>query len=171
MFREKILTTRPEELLIPDELGNLPLHIVTSSVQQRKPSSRAQVDALLGRSGRCPRYTKLVERTPRPSLYKVSIIKILLEAHPDAAAVKNNQGRYPLHLALASGKTWDGGIRELVTSYPDAVREADPVTGLFPFHLAATVNEVSTVQSVHVQRLNVIYEMLRTDPVVASQSR
>ena len=66
----------------------------------------------------------------------------MLHLAPDTASIptKSNakrNGQLPLHLALTSGKEWEEGVRALVRLHPDGVRKKDPLTGLYPFMLAA----------------------------------
>lgn len=53
-------------------------------------------------------------------------------------------GRSPLHLALAVGHTWREGVDALCSVHSGAVEEKDPVSGLFPFQLAAVPNNNNT---------------------------
>lgn len=86
-----------------------------------------------------------------------SVIEILLQASADAACVPNPEGRLPLHLALASGKLWNQGVKELIACYPDALGVVDCKTGLTPFQLAAEgpVPDLST-----------IFEVIRASPLL-----
>lgn len=50
----------------------------------------------------------------------------LLYKYPEAAAIPDNNGSYPLLLAVQSGKQWiGGGIKSLYDAYPDAVTQID----------------------------------------------
>lgn len=88
---------------------------------------------------------------------QASVIEILLEASADAACVPDPQGRLPVHLALASGKRWNQGIKHLITSYPDALCVVDCKTQLAPFQLAAEGPKSD---------LSTIFEVIRTNPSV-----
>lgn len=70
-----------------------------------------------------------------------SVIDILLSASsPEAAAIPHvHTQRLPLIMAILSGKRWYEGLKSLFNAYPDANIIADPVTGLYPFMLAATI--------------------------------
>jgi ankyrin repeat protein len=67
-----------------------------------------------------------------------AMITRLVDVYPAATNHFNMDGRFPLHIAIASGKTWDFGIQALVNADKSTIHIPDPVTGLFPFMLAAT---------------------------------
>lgn len=73
----------------------------------------------------------------------------------------DSKKRLPLHTACESGLHWRVGTEILVNSNIQALREADPVTKLLPFALAATCERSD---------LNNIYNMLRFDPSVVTLS-
>jgi len=115
----------PGELERASKQGNLPLHIAAKSKQW----ARAIPDD-------CSWYESVphpASRTP----YKAEQIRILVEASPKAARVRNLQGSLPLHLAIKAGRKWDGGIKSILEAYPAAVIGKDGECGLFPFMLAA----------------------------------
>jgi ankyrin repeat protein len=67
-----------------------------------------------------------------------TLIKLLLQAYPRAAQSRDLQGRFPLSLALASGKRWDAGVERLLLAAPDTLLWRDGQTGLLPALLAAS---------------------------------
>jgi ankyrin repeat protein len=84
-----------------------------------------------------------------------SVIDILIEAGADAACIPDPNGKLPLHLAIASGKRWNEGVRALLEACPDALSHPDVETGLLPFLLAAVVERADC---------GTILELLRKDP-------
>jgi ankyrin repeat protein len=65
-------------------------------------------------------------------------IDILVRANPIPAAVRDNQGDFPLHLALTRGqRTWRSGIESLVKARPAPLQRRERHTGLYPFQVAA----------------------------------
>ncbi|CAB9530847.1 expressed unknown protein (Partial), partial [Seminavis robusta] len=94
--------------------------------------------------------------------YTQFVLESLLEVYPDAAAVPNEEGRLPLHVALMDSKlTWHkGGIQELVYAYPSALMVPDPVHHLLPF-LASAYNALESML-----HLSTTYELLRAAPDV-----
>ena len=103
------------EAVVVNERGNLPLHIAAFA-----PPHTADCSPQLG-TGRS--------------------IDMLLKISAKAAFYTDKKGRLPLHLALASGKTWDNGVKRLIDVFPESERMRDPVTLLYPFMLAACEND------------------------------
>jgi hypothetical protein len=88
------------------------------------------------------------------SLYP-SVIEILVTAAPETARFRDRNGRLPLQLAIANCKKWTSGVKALVAAYPDAIMLHDPLTDLFPFMLAASVQKGGCTT---------IFELLRANP-------
>ena len=94
------------------------------------------------------------------------------------ASWKDQDGRLPLHWACATDKDWlRGGLHALIKAFPDGLQARDPITGLWPFQLAAapscdSVREMSTRSTSpqhqnsgkEVEKLATIYELLRAHP-------
>jgi len=57
----------------------------------------------------------------------------LLYLDPSAAKAPDHEGRFPLHLAIESGKTWNTGIKSLAIAAPSVLLEHDSKTQLLPF--------------------------------------
>lgn len=73
----------------------------------------------------------------------------LLQAHPEAASKRQEStGRYPLHLAVQSGKSWQR-IAPLFERYPVALQLPDPVTKLPLVALCATQTYTSDDVLIH----------------------
>ena len=82
-------------------------------------------------------------------------IDILLSANKEAVIVPDGDGRFPLHLAIASGMTWNGGLQSIFAASPDILLVCDPVTNLPPFMLAALPKSSA---------LDVLYILLSLSP-------
>jgi hypothetical protein len=82
-----------------------------------------------------------MEMGERADSSQPSVLDILVNANPNAARISSrlgpNRGRLPLHIALATGKTWNEGIKSILAAYPEAISRVDPLTGLYPFLQAA----------------------------------
>jgi hypothetical protein len=98
----------PQELSERNGNGDLPLHVACSSRFGNRTGGEA---------------TKILR---------------LLEMYPKASLAVNARGQLPLHLAVRAGVPWGEGLSELVARSPDALDVCDPVSGLYPFMLAAT---------------------------------
>lgn len=67
------------------------------------------------------------------------VLHSVLDAFPAAARVRDNYGRSPLAIALASGKVWkDSAVQALWQAAPEALAWRDGKTGLPPVLVAAT---------------------------------
>ena len=86
-------------------------------------------------------------------------VDTLIRANSEAVMVPNGQGRFPFHLAIASGMNWDDGLQSIFAVSPDILRVCDPVTNLVPFILAAE----------HCN-LNDIFTLLRLSPDIIPRS-
>jgi ankyrin repeat protein len=87
-----------------------------------------------------------------------ALIELLLKGYPRAAQSRDRQGRFPLSLAVASGKRWDAGVEHLLRAAPDTLLWRDGQTGLVPAISAASAvvekHEVGTVSEVSSTRLS-----------------
>lgn len=105
----------------------------------------------------------------------------LLTEYPEAAEIKNKDGRTALVLALERGASWErGGIRRLVRAFPDAVAERDEKTGLLPFMIAASQRSSGpskgvgilgrlSQRSAELHGVRTAFELLRYNPDVMKE--
>lgn len=92
-----IIETNAQEVTMPDENGNLPLHYAAKSVPPM---------------------------TSFPEYYTKYVVDELLYKFPEAASTPDGMGRYPLALAIETDKQWiGGGVKSLYDAYPDALRQ------------------------------------------------
>jgi len=92
-----IIETNAQEVTMPDEQGNLPLHYAAKSVPPM---------------------------TSFPEFYTKYVVDELLYKFPEAASTPDASGRYPLALAIETDKQWiGGGVKSLYDAYPDALRQ------------------------------------------------
>jgi hypothetical protein len=129
----------PDDVTEEDEDGNLPIHIAAlgkfPSIHMTSTEEYSEVyDA----------YTGTPEHT----------IAILLEANPASARRRNRQGKFPLQLAIESGRGWQDGIGALADAFLAAVGDKDKETGLDLFLLAAAED----------CSLTIIYNLFRAKP-------
>ncbi len=116
----------------------LPPGVVELAIQAR-PNQLQQPEE---DDGRVP--LAVAASTPHSSSSRAdTLMKVLLEAFPAATRILDSKGRTPLILATLSGKTWDAGVRRLLEADPDVLDWRDPVTGLYPASLAATVPDTA----------------------------
>jgi ankyrin repeat protein len=65
----------------------------------------------------------------------------------------DKSGQLPLHAAIATGKKWDDGVRDLLEAYSEALTVPHAATGLYPFMMAAHNDDLETT-----------YQILRSAP-------
>jgi len=68
-------------------------------------------------------------------------IEFLLQICGASASIRNKKGRAPLHLAALNKVSWKEILYPLVQATPDSLCWKDPTTRLYPFMLAALVND------------------------------
>ena len=114
---------------------------------------------------------------PRLQRNRTRIVDALLRWHPGAAAMPFPDGRSPLVHAVARGGSWhtsdsrngnNAGLLQLLwTRSPERSLEVDPVSGLYPFMLAATVHVGRQSRNAH-EVVDNVYNLLRKDPQLVS---
>jgi hypothetical protein len=110
-----IVETNAEDLAQVDELGNLPLHYAAKSVPP-PPQQQQQ-----GQQQSSKKKTASF-----PSFYTKYVVDELLYKFPEAAGIPDNQGKFPITLAINSGKELiGGGIKSLYEAYPEALKQID----------------------------------------------
>ena len=99
-----IVETNAQDLTRLDSKGNLPLHYAAAAN---------------------PSYLTCNESSYL-SFYPKYVIDELLYKFPEAASMQDAKGRFPLTIAVRSGKQWiGGGIKSLYDAYPDALKQID----------------------------------------------
>lgn len=98
-----IVETNPEDLTQVDHRGNSPLHYAAAS----KPPDRSDAASF-------------------PAFYTKYVVDELLYKFPEGAQIKDAAGKYPLTLAIGSGKQWiGGGIKSLYDAFPAALEQTN----------------------------------------------
>ena len=147
----------PEQLLMRDEGGFLPIHIAAAApvyaVHDLRGEGFSMEDAILDEETGMPIIRKLKET----KYTEPSVIDILLEGGASVARERDPNGQLPLHIAIMRGKTLDEGVKALADAYPEALTMPDKHTNLYPFMLAASVGRGRGDCST-------IYEMVRAAP-------
>jgi ankyrin repeat protein len=111
-------TALPDSVIEEDEDGNLPIHVAalgdftSTHMTWRKPTHENWGD---------------FEPTGGTA---ESTIAILLEANVASPRCRNRQGKFPLQLAIESGRDWQHGIGALADAFPDVIGDEDKETGL-----------------------------------------
>jgi hypothetical protein len=153
-------------LVDADELGRTPLHLAAAA-------DPVQLDLV----------------PPEISSQLTTVVELVLQSYPPAAAVVDRTGRLPLHYLLSTTTATGNSVAPsallaLVKAYPDALTVQDPVSGLFPAqqlaawssdNLRPTTTRTSTKTDMNsnsaITETNVVYRLLRTCPDVVTYYR
>jgi len=100
-FIRQVIHMYPEEVKIMDKDGNYPLHIEASIPVEKMP--------LL--DGCCE----------GKSHSRMGILRVLLEAYPNACAARNKQNQFPLGLMIQNGRLWGHTIAVALRAFPPAL--------------------------------------------------
>lgn len=113
-----VLHTRRDETRLLDSEGRYPLQL---AIQSHPPLDYAMTLVSLER---------FLEQ-------KEKVILELLEIYPEAASLPNSDGRVALSLAAGESSVSNCVLQALWRVNPTLLRQLDPVTGLYPFQIAA----------------------------------
>ena len=138
---------------------------------QFNPCPRPYITFLIGRyskraswadrRGWLPLHYALYSANCQRQSYTKFVIKSLLQQYPAAAAVPfpDWPGMLPLHFLITDREmVWQGGIKDLVYAYPDALIIPNPRNGLVP----ALSSAIRAIQGRH--HFSTTYELLRRSP-------
>lgn len=154
---EKIMQNHSHQAQMRDCFGRLPLHLAIGPASWNRKGTGGQ-------------------RKYRPR--EGHIIRALLSKYPAAAKERimedgRRRRRYPLHEALINRHWWNEGIREVFQACPQALKEPDVESGLYPFQLAALLPEAYQEQTGTTSTMDVgsvdletIFQLLRAEPNV-----
>ena len=85
------------------------------------------------------------------------LVKSLLEVFPNQASQQDDDGRFPLHIALNSGH--GSSVRILAEAHPAAMTRIDPVTGLLSMEQALlNIGDDGSLENV-----DAVYALFRAD--------
>lgn len=87
--------------------------------------------------------------------HKPEHLNMFVWSYPDSIFQRTAKGRLLLHTALANGLKLSGGLMLMINSPEDSILRRDPITGLFPFMMAARGHDVD---------LTTVYYLIRRKP-------
>ncbi|KAL3919919.1 MAG: hypothetical protein SGILL_003512 [Bacillariaceae sp.] len=154
----------PKQLEERDEMGMTPLLIAASAptfkVRDLSDEGFMLEDRIYGDSDN--ESDDDMDDGERVDSGQPSVLDILVSANLCAARIPSsmgsNAGQLPLHVAVASGKPWNDGVKTILSAYPEAISRIDPKTGLYPFLQAASTDRPDC---------GIILELLKKDPTLA----
>lgn len=103
-FIRRAIRTYPEETRLVDSEGNTPLHY-EAAIPIEKMS-------LLDSTSRC---------CNSQCHKRFSILRVLLEMHPEATQLQNKAGYFPLSLMIQNGRSWEDDVALAVRAFPPAL--------------------------------------------------
>lgn len=156
LFTRMLLKQSPYVTKKEDKHGELPLHVIAkhnfgmhriyecstcSSVPIAGPflwySDGIQVCAKCNNSKSTDRFwNSSLKRLPLLEYPVHEILKDIVSVYPQAASIPDRFGKFPLHLSLYAGSTWDTGVKEIFEAAPNLIFVQDS-SGLLPFMIAA----------------------------------
>eukprot|EP00568_Trieres_chinensis_P003452 CAMPEP_0183302116 /NCGR_PEP_ID=MMETSP0160_2-20130417/8014_1 /TAXON_ID=2839 ORGANISM="Odontella Sinensis, Strain Grunow 1884" /NCGR_SAMPLE_ID=MMETSP0160_2 /ASSEMBLY_ACC=CAM_ASM_000250 /LENGTH=631 /DNA_ID=CAMNT_0025464843 /DNA_START=233 /DNA_END=2128 /DNA_ORIENTATION=+ len=156
-------SVHPDQVREMDEDGNLPLHIAAVASSFASPdmtdlASPGSDEASLASAGGASLALSVVTATtsatattfgsfgvPDPRPFDAAI-RILLRHYPEAARIPHGRtGRPPFVLAMDAGRrTWDDGMRALLSAYPPALYFRDLKRPELYAHVFSLVGNVRT---------------------------
>lgn len=136
---ERLVELNPRSVGQTDRLGKLPLHVACESGKTWDNGVGAIYNAgpnvIREAEDNSRQWLALHMAAASPNA-GADLIDKLTEFYPPAAREADTRGRYPLHWACFSGKSWEGGLRSIFEANPDAVLVEDH-SRMLPFHVAA----------------------------------
>ncbi|CAJ1954354.1 unnamed protein product [Cylindrotheca closterium] len=96
--------------------------------------------------GNYPLHNAILDIPPK-NIFLPPFVKEILEAFPEAVMKRNTEGESPIFVAMRKGMTWEKGIKDIVRTHPESLYSTDHQTGLFPFLLAASLNQEANMET------------------------
>jgi len=100
-FIRQVIHLYPEEVKIMDEDGNFPLHIEASIPVEKMSLLDGSCDG--------------------PSHQRMELLRILLDAYPQACAARNKENQFPLGLMIQNGRLWGHSLSIALRAFPPAL--------------------------------------------------
>ncbi|KAL3816247.1 hypothetical protein ACHAXA_000186 [Cyclostephanos tholiformis] len=136
-----LVIANPRAASIMDGMGRLPLHLAVDSgrtMWDRGIDSiySAYTPAISAPEESPRRWTVLHIAAASPSAGR-DLIEHIIGLAENLASIPDGEGKYPLHLACATNKSWrEGGVQAIFDADP-SVGLLEDVNRLLPFHVAA----------------------------------
>jgi ankyrin repeat protein len=125
-------------LLRFDEHGRIPLHyaLVATPSNQEQNSREDSYDAhrVYGREDLVYWSANYESR---------SLVQFVLDNAPSSADIHDDDGRLPIHLAIANNRDLSSVVLPIIAASPGSISAIDPCTNLRPFLLAASHDNAS----------------------------
>lgn len=123
-FIRRAIRMYPEETRLVDSEGNTPLHYEAAIPIEKM--------VLFDSPARC--CNSLCHK-------RFSILRVLLEMHPEATQLQNRAGCFPLSLMIQNGRSWEDDVALAVRAFPPALHWKGLSDCILPNVLARAGNE------------------------------
>lgn len=136
---QKLVEFHPRATMQRDRNGKLPLHLLCESGKPWDQGVEKIYEAFkagIKEPEENSRGWVALQIAAASPMGSASFVSRLIELNPEAAARKDDDGRYSLHLACEAGKEWETGLEDIFIAYPYANNSSDSA-GMLPFHIAA----------------------------------
>lgn len=175
-----ILNSNPRAASLVDGMGRLPLHL---AVDSGRTTWDRGMDIIY--SAYTPALTTPEESTRRWTVLHAAaasrsagceLIENIIHLAANLASIPDGDGKYPLHLACTTNRSWtEGGIQAIFDADP-SVALLEDAYGLLPFHTAAlssteTQEDAASVDTTYddILSLEVLFNLLIAQPSILVQ--
>ncbi|GKY99286.1 hypothetical protein MPSEU_000883700 [Mayamaea pseudoterrestris] len=141
-----------EEFHVALELGlsNSLLHLMLSVYPHQASLPMRRCENML------PLHFVVSHTMMKKPTFDATLVRRLVETFPRAAGFAHH-GHLPLHAALAAGRQWTDGVKELSFAFPAAIHMIDANFRLYPVLIAAS-SDVSS--------FNTVFSLLKECPIL-----
>jgi len=77
-----------------------------------------------------------------------------IQRFPQAVFIRDNQNRLPIHVALEAGLEWSFALVSILNANISHLKDKDPVSGFYPYALAATEPSCDLKTIIHLLKLH-----------------
>ncbi len=124
---ERAMTHSKAQLLLPDDNGDLPLHIVSRIPPQVQSHTRSSLDDY--------DQDQDDESESESDNGEDDFLNRVISLYPAAAFRYNNEQQLPLIVAIQAGRKWASGISSLLQANPGAIEDVQLPLNVFPYLL------------------------------------
>ncbi|KAL3764972.1 hypothetical protein ACHAWO_000198 [Cyclotella atomus] len=136
-----IVNSNPRAASLVDGSGRLPLHMACDSGRttwdRGIESIYTAYHAAISVAEESPRAWTVLHTAAASHSAGQDLIENVLSLNPGAASMPDGEGRYPLHLACAAGRHWEGGGLRILFEADPSVALMEDGNGFLPFHIVA----------------------------------
>jgi ankyrin repeat protein len=161
---KNLVIANPRASSIMDDRGQLPLHLAVDSGRiMWDEGIQAIYEAYtpaISTPEESPRHWTVLHVAAASASAGRELIEYIIAQHENSVSIPDGDGKYPLHLACATSKSWvEGGIKSIFDANP-SVGLFEDLNHLLPFHIAALTGCMSTNTTLSADRDSCIIDTL-----------